>query len=378
MFTAGGNNPSGFFMLKNFRNPTTGEIFNDFSPELKKEIEKLKLPEKGARFKLIESMFNPVKMGQAETDSPSKDEVSIDHRFMRVGAKSWRAVSTIFDPYKNEYVIITAGMNLKRTGRGQSVDSPLIQFQAKSGQLPLTKNPDNDRLYIFLMVSGWVSNSPLYEGESPVMSRNLTDQKIRCHFIDVDSAVKKNVEQGKSLKDALDLIYSKEIDLDVHYGVAMELGYSDSKTESYILDFLVGFAQGDRRGELMAAYKRDDKKDLFTMVVDAIEFGILLENASQKNIGFTSSKRPLANIDTTIGPKSIGRYRALIEHLVSDEGSSDRAKLELELQSFTLGEQPKVNTKTTGKKNTAAAAPAPETKTSEPEKKSGEEDEEEF
>lgn len=375
MFTAGGNNPSGFFMLKNFRNPTTGEVFNDFSPELKKEIEKLKLPEKGARFKLIESMFNPVKMGQAENDSPTKDEVSIDHRFMRVGAKSWRAVSTIFDPYKNEYVIITAGMGLKRTGRGQAVDSPLIQFQAKSGQLPLTFNPDNDRIFIFLMLSGWVSNSPLYEGESPVMSRNLTDQKIRCHFIDQDSAIKKNVEQGKSLKDALDLIYSKEIDLDVHYGVAMELGYSDSKTESYILDFLVGFAQGERRNELMAAYKRDDKKDLFTMVVDAIEFGILLENASQKNIGFTSSKRPLANIDTTIGPKSIGRYRALIEHLVSDEGSSDRAKLELELQNFTSGEQPKQKAV---KKNTASPAPSPEAQPSTPSVEPVAEEEEDF
>lgn len=367
MFVAGRNSPAGFFMakLKVFRNPSSGEVYNDISKELQAELDKVSLPDKGARFKLLPEFFNPVKMGQAETDSPSRDEVVIDRRFLRVGEKTWRATATIYDPYKGEYVQVTAALNIKKTGRNQIPDAPQIKFQAKSGVMYLTKNPDNERIWTFLMLVGWVANSPLYTGDKPVMTRTLTEQKAKCEYIDTEFEVKKNVEDGQTLKAALDLIYNKDIELDVHYAVAMELGYTDSKSEAYIQGFLLSMAQGETRGQLIAAYNRDDKKSLFAMIVDAIEFGILRENAAQKTISFTDGKRALANLDPNISPKSIGRYRALIEHLVSDEGSSDRAKLEREMERFTEGSNAPAKPKGGAKK--AASAPAESTAPAAPE-----------
>jgi hypothetical protein len=312
--------------LKKFENKKLGHVYNDLSDELRKRLEAIPFPEKGAYFKILSDKFRPVKYWRSSGEVFDSANAPGANRKRSVGAKSYRTDDVIVDPV-NGYVKITLGTNADDRGR---VNHAMIQFEAGSGVLFLPPTEAGKNVFYWLMVSSFVVNSPLYEGKGALERVNPP----KCEWQNQEREVDVSLESIDINRRALNLVFDTE-DQEVLYGVALEFGYQDSKEDKYMRNFLVSVVNGGRAQEVINAFENDGTNELFAKIIDAVHIGILEENLQSNEIHFAGTKKALAKINSEISGKSKGRYLSLIKHFLSDEGISDRIRLEQNLDNIS-------------------------------------------
>jgi hypothetical protein len=193
------------------------------------------------------------------------------------------------------------------------------------------------------MLCGWVENSPLYDEDSKLIQVNgkyVAMQRVmnnhpRCFVIDTEKVVDTSNVNRKTAKEALDFIFNETIEENIHYGVALEFGYTGSKSAKYIQDFLGTMIDSGRSEDIIRAYSADNKKDLLADIADAIELGILVKDGKDRSVSFKGGRKALASYDKEAPEKSMKMYSALISHLLSEDGEGDLLKLKKQLESLS-------------------------------------------